>query len=121
MAVLEMSQCHRKETELAAGLAELTELARGLAGLAAAAADFRSALPQVERGFRELSELARASSQTRVYQVSRAFAAILSKAERGPEEDLRFILDTAASFLDSLYVKYAWIGERGRTEVRGRA
>lgn len=100
------------ETSEAGGLADLADLARGLCGLADVADRFPSALPQVERGFQELASLARACGEVRIRRIALAFASILGNAYRAPKEDLPFILDTAAAYLEALPAKLA--AARGR-------
>ena len=88
-------------TEMA-GLADLADLARGLCGLADVADRFPAALPQVERGFRELADLAKGCGEMGVRRIAIAFAGILGNAYRAPREDLPFILETAATYLEAL-------------------
>jgi hypothetical protein len=85
-----------------AGLADLADLARGLCGLADVADRSPAALPQVERGFRELADLARECGEMRIRRIAIAFAAILGNAYRAPKEDVPFILETAAAYLEAL-------------------
>jgi hypothetical protein len=102
MVVASTALRHRSEAE-----SEIAELARGLAELAEAGREFRHAVPQVQRGFQELSALARSRGQTRVQHVARAFTSILAKLDQGPEGDIPFILDTAANYLETLRRKCA--------------
>lgn len=90
-----------------ADLADLADLARGLCGLADVADRFPAALPQVERGFRELAGLAHGCGEMRIRRIAIAFAAILGNAYRAPQEDMTFILETAAAYLEALPGKLA--------------
>jgi hypothetical protein len=90
-----------------AGLADLADLARGLCGLADVADRIPTALPQVERGFREMADLAQECGEKRIHRIAIAFAAILGNAYRAPREDLPFILETAAAYLEALPGKLA--------------
>lgn len=90
-----------------ADLADLADMARGLCGLADVADRYPAALPQVERGFRELAGLAQACGEMRIRRIAIAFAAILGNAYRAPQEDMAFILETAGAYLDALPGKLA--------------
>lgn len=105
MAVMERTGGPRTESSTDTRLAEL---ARGLTELTIAASEYATAIPQVERGFRELSEMARAQGNLRLHRISKAFAAILARGDRNPECDIPFILDTAASFLETHGAKCGW-------------